>query len=204
MKQGRKSAGFTLIELLIVIAIIGTLAALITSGISKVRQKAAEAQASNDINTSLVVGIKTFLSDMGFYPAFDKVCEDDEVEDFNAFPELYENLCGEKPSDGGRGGKNSPYAELKAESICVEDDSEITGYAVASTDELYNPDIEKFYIDPWGQPYVYRENDSKKREDWMVKPNSFDLWSVGPDGKNDACYGRDEIQKESCDDIGNW
>ena len=204
MKHGRMTAGFTLIELLIVIAIIGTLAALITSGISKVRQKAAEAQASNDINNSLVVGIKSFQSDMGFYPAFDKVCEDDEVEEFNAFPELYENLCGEKPADGGRGGRNAPYAELKAESICVEDESEITGYAVATTDDIYDPDVEKFYIDPWGQPYIYRENDSKKGEEWMVKPSSFDLWSVGPDGKNDACYGLDEVQKESCDDIGNW
>ena len=199
-----RRSGFTLIELLIVIAIIGTLAALITSGITKVRGKAAEAQASNDISTVMVAGINSYQSDMGFYPAFNKNCDDDEVEEFNAFPELFEALCGEKPPEG-RGGKNAPYAELKAESIMVEDEDAAIGYSPADNDELYDPDIEKFYIDPWGFAYVYRENGSKKkRKDWMIKRSSFDLWSIGPNGVNEACYGRDAFEEEGFDDIGNW
>jgi prepilin-type N-terminal cleavage/methylation domain-containing protein len=192
------SAGFTLIELLIVIAIIGTLAALVTAGIAKVRGKAAEAQASNDVNVVLVTGIKGFHSDMGFYPAFAKQCEDDEVEEFNAFPELYEALCGE---DKKIAGKNAPYADFKAENLMVEDEDDLAiGYSKATNDDIYDPDIKKFYIDPWGKPYVYRENASKKRRDWMVKPKSFDVWSCGPNGQNEACYGTDELG----DDIGNW
>lgn len=199
-----RRTGFTLIELLIVIAIIGTLAALIVSGLGGVRGKAKESQASSDLST-LANAINSYHSDMAFYPAFNKECDDDEVEEFNAFPELFEALCGEKPPEG-RGGKNSPYVELKAESIMVEDeDARPLGYSPADSDEYYDPDIPKYYIDPFGSPYIYRENASKrKRRDWMIKRSSFDLWSAGPNGKNEACYGRDTFDEEGFDDIGNW
>ena len=191
-----RGAGFTLIELLIVIAIIGTLAALVTAGIGKVREKAKEAQASNDVNVVLVTGIKGFHSDMGYYPAFDKETDEDDLEEFNAFPDLYEALCGEGP----KAGKNAPYAEFKAESLMVEDEDAALGYSRATNDDVYDPEIEKVYIDPWGHPYVYRENASKKRRDWMIKPKSFDVWSIGPNEINEACYGQDETG----DDVGNW
>ena len=47
------------------------------------------------------------------------------------------------------------------------------------------PYIEELPDDPWGKSYQYRFPGSKK-------PDSYDLWSWGPDGV------------ESSDDIGNW
>ncbi len=192
--------GFTLIELLIVIAIIGTLAAMITAGITRVRGKAAEAQAKNAIQT-IDGGIRTFNSDMGFFPAFDQKVEEDEIEEFNAFPQLFENLCGERPPEG-RGGKNTPYAELDLSDVVVEDeDNTVTGYREADADELYDPDIEKFYLDPWGVPYFYRENSTKTRQSWMINPKSYDLWSAGPNNTNEACYGLVAKEDKEYDDV---
>ncbi len=195
------SSGFTLIELLIVIAIIGTLAGMIVAGISRVKGQTKKAQASHDISTIFASGVKSFQFDMGFYPAYDKACDDDDLEEFNAFPVLYVAICDDPPSKGGKGGKNAPYAELKIEGVVVVDEDVQSGYRTADRDEVSDSEVEKFYLDPWGSPYLYRENDSKKkRKDWMINPRGFDFWSRGPDGKNEACYGRDEVG----DDIGNW
>ena len=45
---------------------------------------------------------------------------------------------------------------------------------------------DKELLDPWKQPYRYRCPG-------LHNPNSYDVWSIGPDGKS----GTD-------DDIGNW
>jgi general secretion pathway protein G len=47
------------------------------------------------------------------------------------------------------------------------------------------PYVKKLPNDPWGNPYQYRYPGEKN-------PGSYDVWSLGPDGK------------ESEDDIGNW
>lgn len=205
--------GFTLIELMIVIAIIAVLAGLVTKGIGLAQAKAAEAQAINDINTVLFPALQAYKFEMGAYPGWDKSPVEDEVEEFNSFPDVYESLCGRKPPEG-RGGRNSPYVELKLEKVVVEDEdgdleavnteNDIVGiYRKADTEEKRDDSTEKFYLDPWGFPYVYRENGSKRRkDDWMIKEASFDLWSIGPDGVNTACYGPDN--DEESDDIGNW
>ncbi len=44
--------------------------------------------------------------------------------------------------------------------------------------------------DPWGQPYEYRSPGE-------INEGSYDLWSKGPDGKDDG-------GKEGSDDIKNW
>jgi len=199
-RRGAPSAGFTLIELLIVIAIIGTLAGMVVAGVAHVRGKTAVARVKSDIETTLVPSIKNFQFDMGYFPAFNKECDEDALDEFNAFPELYEALNGRRPPNG-RGGKGSPYAEFKGEFLVVADSDDPSGFRKADNDEIEDPDVAKFYLDSWGQPYRYRENDSKKRSrPWMINPKSFDLWSTGVDGKNQACYGRDEAG----DDIGNW
>ncbi|HIA27360.1 MAG TPA: prepilin-type N-terminal cleavage/methylation domain-containing protein [Planctomycetes bacterium] len=205
--------GFTLIELMIVIAIIAVLAGLVTKGIGLAQAKAQQAEAINDINTVLFPSLQAFKSDMGAYPGWDKSPTLDDIEEFNSFPDVYEALCGRRPP-AGRGGRNAPYVELKLDKVVVEDedgdllainsDNDVIGaFRKADREEQRDPDTEKFYIDPWGYPYIYRENGSKRRkEDWMIKESSFDLWSIGPDGINSACEGPD-FDEES-DDIGNW
>ena len=41
-------------------------------------------------------------------------------------------------------------------------------------------------FDPWGRPYRYRAPGTHR-------PNGYDLWSTGPDGKDGTA-----------DDVGNW
>ena len=48
----------------------------------------------------------------------------------------------------------------------------------------------KDLVDPWGNPYEYRQPG-------LVRPDQFDLWSWGPNGK-------DEYGLEDSDDIKNW
>lgn len=66
-KQRATRAGFTLVEILMVIAIIAILAALLTTGISRVRGTAKKVQAANDITQLETVATK-FKQDFGFYP----------------------------------------------------------------------------------------------------------------------------------------
>ncbi|MBI4597512.1 MAG: type II secretion system protein GspG [Candidatus Omnitrophica bacterium] len=47
-------------------------------------------------------------------------------------------------------------------------------------------------IDPWGRPYIYVSANGGSPEH---RPSSFDLYSLGPNGVNDAGAG---------DDIVNW
>ena len=47
------------------------------------------------------------------------------------------------------------------------------------------PYIEKEAIDPWGNPYQYRYPGTQNSD-------KYDIWSLGPDGK------------QGNDDIGNW
>ena len=202
-RPAQPSAGFTLIELLVVIAIIGMLAAVVTTGIGKAQAKAKLAKAETDLGT-INSAIQSFKSEMGYYPAFKKRVDEEDMEEWNGFPELYENLCGERPPEG-RGGRSSPYADLKVDNIMIYDeDADPFPYSPASRDDLEDPDMEKFYIDPWGLPYFYRENSQKKKQDWMVKHKSYDLWSAGPNGVNEACWGLDAREEEGYDDVSLW
>ena len=52
-------------------------------------------------------------------------------------------------------------------------------------------------LDPWGHPFVYINNTDKSApKGWTPhRKNSFDLYSFGPDGKDDQGKG---------DDVHNW
>ncbi|MEC9476085.1 MAG: prepilin-type N-terminal cleavage/methylation domain-containing protein [Planctomycetota bacterium] len=200
--NGSRSAGFTLIELMIVVAIIAVLSTLVTKMIQQAQAKAAEASATSTIS-SIGAALNAYNRDEGVYPAWDLKVDDSELEDFNAFPVLYENIAGERPPEG-KGGRNSPYVDLDNEMIAVVDLEYEGEFIRPGRDDLFDPDVEKFYLDPWMEPFRYRENDSKRRkEDWMIKRSGFDLWSIGPDGDNAACFGLPD-EGEEYDDIGNW
>lgn len=65
-------------------------------------------------------------------------------------------------------------------------DALVTRPTTAPVPKNWRMQFEKLPVDPWGNPYIY-EVPGKKN------PNSFDLYSAGPDTKN----GTE-------DDIGNW
>jgi prepilin-type N-terminal cleavage/methylation domain-containing protein len=198
--ERRRDVGFTLIELMIVVAIIAVLSTLVTKMIQQAMRKAEEAQAANDIS-SLKNALEMYNRDEGVYPGWNLQVED--PEEFNGFPAMYENIAGERPPQG-RGGKNSPYIELDTDMIVIVDEDFDGEYKVVGRDDLYDPDVEKFYFDPWNSPYIYRENKSKRgKEDWMIRRSGYDRWSAGRDGENEACFGSPE-EGEEYDDIGNW
>ncbi len=63
----------------------------------------------------------------------------------------------------------------------------------ADDDRYKGPYLEGTYEelkDPWGQSFIYRFPGE-------VNEDSFDLWSCGPDGKDDG-------GKEGSDDVKNW
>ena len=51
------------------------------------------------------------------------------------------------------------------------------------------PYLEEIPLDPWGNPYQYKYPGSKN----VNGPRGYDIWSMGPDGKQGGA-----------DDIGNW
>ena len=196
MKTKKRLEGFTLVELLIVIAIIGILAGLAMQGISAVRESTSAAMTTTDIQ-SLRQAIEQYVQDEGIYPGQDTPSKKFD-EELNDFPKLYNALFGEKKPDGP-GGRNAPYSELSSEKIAVYDEEEEI-YRVAKRSELDDVDVDKFVLDAWGEPLIYRCNKGRKREPFMRNKHSFDLYSMGPDSENQTIEGDDEVN----DDIGNW
>lgn len=62
------TAAFTLIEMVVVILIIGTLAAILLTGISSMIERAKNVQAKNDV-TQIVTAVNAFYTEYGVYPA---------------------------------------------------------------------------------------------------------------------------------------
>lgn len=208
-EQPRSVRGFTLVELLVVILIVGILISLVTAAVQKAQQKAKEARAKSDIQT-MTAALKNYELDEGIFPGHSAKW-DEEDDHFNAFPELFEALCGEKASEGGKGGRNAPYFEPNEDDIVRMDDPQNPkdGTEQVSRDERWDADVPKFLLDPWGGVYYYRENASKKRTPWMYKPKSYDLWSAGPNRENQSNWPPESGQKvdemgKKIDDIGNW
>ncbi len=206
--RGAAQAGFTLIELLIVIFIIGILISLLTVAVKEAKKKSNAATASADIS-KFVQAIAAYNSDKGTYPGYDKIPDESDLENFNAFPSLFQAVYYDSSQGGG---PNGPYIELKVDKIAVEDLDDESGYTTAKKSEARDPEVEKYYRDPWGFPYIYRENAAKrKKRVWMIKSSKYDLWSRGPDQLNMAWQGLlddDEYERENdeqkFDDIGNW
>ena len=181
--------GFTLIEILIVIAIVSVLASMVLGGVIASQRKTRQALAETFI--AVWNGeIEDYYLDCGEYPATE--CPTGE----NAFPALFEALAGEKPPLG-TGGPGAPYVTVKEEDVAVADE-EPGAYRRATVHEIYDPKVPKYVRDPWGNPYVYRENRSRPRTPFMKRPNKTDLYSTGPDGVDQTAQG------EEGDDIGNW
>ncbi len=180
--------GFTLIEILIVIAIISILASLTTAGVFAAKESARRGVARVFV-ASVTSAIEDYVLDTGRYPGWDRPDEE------NAFPALYECLCGLRPPKG-KGGPSAPYMEFKHESLLVE--AEDGSFRAADIAEIRDPKVPKYVSDPWGNPYIYLENRSHFRRPFPMRLGKADLYSTGRDGIDQTSAG------EKGDDIGNW
>jgi len=181
--------GFTLIELMIVISIIAVLASLVVVGITKAKQRANEVEVTSAIS-ALETALKQYDAEKGILPGFD-----DPASPFtNSLPKILAVLIG----DGAR----TPYLEVSESKIFVEKEGVEKGFRQANQQEMYDPKVNKYILDPWGESFIARENRSKtKKEPWMKKPHFIDIYSKGPNREDETAQGK--AAGES-DDVGNW
>ncbi len=189
MRTPSARRGFTLVEILIVIAIVAVLAGMILGGVAIARRNAYGALASSAVG-NLMTQVKRYYQDMGKYPG------SDYPDGENAFPALFDALFDER-APKGKGGPSAPYMEYKQKDVCVEADD--GSFQKATRDDLDDPKVKKYMFDPWGMPYVYRENRSRSRQSYMKNPQSVDIYSLGPDMIDQTIDG-----EEKSDDIGSW
>ena len=196
---GRRSAvlqrGFTLIEILIVISIIALLTSLILASVNVARRSAFKATAQMDV-TSLSGALQQYVQDESEYPGIE---EDEFHEETNHFPLLYKALFG-KRRPAGPGGRSAPYTNLEESKVRgYNPDTEL--YELPTRRELRDDDVEKFLIDPWDNPYIYRANKGRSEEDYMHNLQDADIYSLGPNEIDDTVEG---TEGEENDDLGNW
>ena len=177
---------FTLIEVLIVIAIISLLASLTLVAVQKVRTDGYVAAARMTV-AGLDLALSNYRDDEGDYPAGDPALGPDE----NRFPALYRALCGAR-QPFGPGGKSAPYFRPKEADLVVfsEDSGDVRK---ADREEIVDDGIDKYLLDPFGEPYIYRVRDAG-----AGRPRSADIYSLGPDRADGHASGKNG------DDIGNW
>ncbi len=184
--NGLSRRGFTLIELLIVILIIGILAGLIMGGLSLVRERANKAACTAMIH-ALDQAVQVYRDEAGSYPGMEAPVDPEDPAS-NVISMLVRVLQTKK------------LVQLKEADLYVMDaeDKLIT----ASKEYVEDPDVELFVMDPWGEIYIARENESKtQKKSWMHNKDRMDIYSKGKNMVDDTVA---ETEGPENDDIGNW
>lgn len=195
--------GFTLIELLIVVAIIGVLATLLLTAIFSAKGKAQRGVAKSQIR-AIQAALQMYEGDHGKFPRHtarpsgtnatitgSSECWNDDA------PALYMALRN-KPTRELGGGQNSPYLEWNVDNVGIipsaevlasdmgkDGNSNVTYVPAAEKEKLGTAGIQDNYLwsgsngylvllDPWGNPYHYREWSSIRstiKDAYMESPN---------------------------------
>lgn len=157
--------GFTVIELLTVLAIIGILAGLILGASGEARKRALVTKAKASIS-SLETALGMFQSDLGGYPSAGNA-----------------NLINALSEDTGT------YV-IGTQSYALPTTDWSGPYMNFQTNEISGGQ----FIDPWGNPYVYRTG-TNHGTGANYTNNYMDIYSFGPNGADNSGSG---------DDVSNW
>ena len=166
-------AGFSLVELLFVLVIISILGGLIIGVAKYASTKAAIARTQSEIAT-MEMALEHYKSDNGVYPWTPGPRVTSGSQGYPGWAEksnsavLYNALAG-----GPKIYFNFKSNELRAVKLP-------SGVTVTNV------------IDPFGSPYNYYQTNNPTM---VTNVATFDLWSYGPDGRND---------EGTNDDITNW
>lgn len=181
MRRSSRS-GFTLIEILIVVGIIGILVVALLATVLTARKRGDVGKAEDFVKQAIPAAITNWQGDSGkdanTYPNSPNIVDGQAY--WQGTAELFEQLVA-KPKQAGK----EPY---------VSSDLYVEGT------EGGKPT----FLDPWNNPYIYRNYSSKKTITGKNKPysgrrynkNTYDIISRGPDG---TLY---EVEGEN-DDIYN-
>ncbi len=168
--RGSSPAGFTLVELLVTLIIIMILTGLIVGVAKYASTKAATSRTQAEI-AAMEMALEHYKSDNGVYPwaAGPRVTAGAQgypgTAEYSNSAVLYAALAG--------GPKR--YYNFKADQLRT------------------NTTLSAIYIvDPFGNPYNYYQTNDPTL---VTNVAAFDLWSYGPNGRND---------EGTNDDITNW
>jgi len=228
MIQPAHRGGFTLIEMLVVISIIAILMGILVPSVVMIRSYAKVAKAKTNI-ASISLALDNFHSDWRCYPPH-------RVEDLSDFAKTFTNGVCEEPAtapavtitntkesdeeqrlryDTSRilvrfltTLEKGPY--LKMDQRELERDGQFSGHVFDCRDSDSATVPAYLYIDPWGKPYIYRNNLDTWSEvesgDCIHNIRGFDLYSTGRDRRTAV----DDGVADPCengqydDDINNW
>jgi prepilin-type N-terminal cleavage/methylation domain-containing protein len=157
--------GFTLIEMLVVMAIVGSLVAILIPVISAAR-RLAKIGATKTLLAQIETALERYNDDWGAYPPDTSVNDPNsptgQVPKNDTSPPacLYFYLVTPDLSH------HHPYLELQAERQCMNTNDGDPEYDVI--------------IDSWGRAFQYVGTNPARN------PKSFDLWSLGPTNVPDA------------------
>jgi general secretion pathway protein G len=171
MVRSRRS-GFTLIEIMIVVGIIGLLVAVLLTVLLSASDKGDVGKARNFCNTLVPSAIEKWQEDNGqdrhSYPATPKMAPGVDAEGNKI---LYEEFV-TRPDKSGKG-----------------------AYITADNFTEGMIDGKKVFLDPWNNPYIYRNHAQRRTKSGSTKPfpenlkknpGSYDIISMGPDGLPDT------------------